>query len=149
MPCTWAGFCHIDEDKPELLEILASPLMKRAEVVKQLVNTQSDSVLSSPSKRNDEGRWSKTTSVFQTKTRTGIVRPTQTAVHTLSVHVHDDIDFVTMAAPTAAITIIVDVMLGLECDLWGCAVSSISRFCSVSAYGRLLCRCHETRILKD
>lgn len=79
MPCTWAGFCHIDEDKPELLEILASPLMKRAEVVKQLVNTQSDSVLSSPSKSNDEGRWSKTTSVFQTKTRTGIIWPTQTA----------------------------------------------------------------------
>ena len=65
MPCTWAGFCHIDEDKPELLEILASPLMKRAEVVKQLVNTQSDSVLSSPSKSNDEGRWSKTHQFFK------------------------------------------------------------------------------------
>ena len=75
VPCNWARFFHTDKNnnnkKRELFGILVSPLMERAEAVKRLVNTHSDSFLSSPSKSSDKGWWSKTTSVFQMKSRTG------------------------------------------------------------------------------
>ena len=48
-------FSHTDGKKQELFEILISPLMERAGAVKQLHNTHSHSVLSSPSKSDDEG----------------------------------------------------------------------------------------------
>ena len=59
-PCSWAWSFRLDEKKREMFKILVNPIVGRAETAQQ------HSILSSPSKSDEEGWWRKDNISFST-----------------------------------------------------------------------------------